>query len=102
MNVREYYKKKLGEPLSEIHEDLYTCKELMDLAQECVNEALRQAKNNDFLDLVMQSDYPPEYIRIACAEYYRKKTPLRAIKLVKKYTNMDIKTAKRYCDSHFA
>tara|TARA_R110002050_G_scaffold293754_1_gene450485 strand:+ start:155 stop:415 length:261 start_codon:yes stop_codon:yes gene_type:complete len=52
MNVREYYKKKLGEPLSEIHEDLYTGKELMDLAQECVNEALRQAKNNEALDLV--------------------------------------------------
>lgn len=63
---------------------------------------LSKVENNEVLDLVMQSDYPPEYIRIACAEYYRKKTPLRAIKLVKKYTNMDIKTAKMYCDSHFA
>ena len=52
MNVREYFKNKLGEPMSETYEDLLTGKQVMDIAQECVNEALTRAKNNVALDFV--------------------------------------------------
>ena len=52
MNVREYFKKKNGEPMDEKYEDLLTVKEVLDIAQECVNEALKQAKNNESLHLV--------------------------------------------------
>tara|TARA_R110000744_G_scaffold238694_1_gene356163 strand:- start:204 stop:497 length:294 start_codon:yes stop_codon:yes gene_type:complete len=52
MNVREYFKNKLGEPMSETYEDLLTGKQVLDIAQECVNEALNRAKNNVALDFV--------------------------------------------------
>ena len=52
MDVREYFKKKNGEPMDEKYEDLLTVKEVLDIAQECVNEALKQAKNNESLHLV--------------------------------------------------
>jgi len=55
MNVREYFKKKNGEPMDEKYEDLLTAKEVLDIAQECVNEALKQAKNNESLQLVSSS-----------------------------------------------
>ena len=55
MDVREYFKKKNGEPMDEKYEDLLTVKEVLDIAQECVNEALKQAKNNESLHLVSSS-----------------------------------------------
>ena len=84
------------EAMEEKIEDLlrhYDLKEwqIEDLKKELLN-----------LHSVMQSEFPPEYVRIACAEYYKRNTPLRAIKLVKKYTGMSATTAKAYCDAHFA
>jgi hypothetical protein len=52
MNVREYFKNNVDNPLTETCEDLMTGKEVMDIAQQCVNEALKRAKNNVVLDLV--------------------------------------------------
>jgi len=66
------------------------------------NELLILHFDANIVNIVMQSEYPPEYIRIACAEYYKRNTPIRAIKLIKKYTKMDATTAKAYCDAHFA
>jgi len=52
MDVREYFKNKLSQPMSEDYEDLLTGKEVMDIAQECVDEALKQVKNHVVLDNV--------------------------------------------------
>jgi hypothetical protein len=57
MNEREYFKDKLGEPMSETYETVLTGREVMSIAQECVDEALKRAKNNDVLgDVVNVSD----------------------------------------------
>ena len=63
MNVREYFKNKLSQPMSEDYEDLLTGKEVMDIAQECVDEALKQVKNHVVLDNVSGSFISDEGLR---------------------------------------
>ncbi len=50
----------------------------------------------------MKNEYPPEYVRIACAEYYKRGYPVKAIKLVNRYSKMSMSKSKVYCEAHFA
>ena len=55
----------------------------------------------DLLHCVMRSEYPPEHVRIACAEYYKRGHPVKALRLTNRFSKMNFKQSKIYCDEHY-
>ena len=48
-----------------------------------------------------ETEYPPDHIRIASAEYYKRGHPAKAVRLTNRFSKMNFKQSKIYCDEHY-